>query len=1020
MAKALKTVAIVVGSVAAIATGVGAIAGAAGLASIAATAGTIASIAGAVATVASIGATLLAKKPKAQGSATKFLLDPDGPIPYAMGRTFTAGSAVHRETWGKDNQYQGFVSVLSGGGPIHSLDTFLVDHTATSFTGQNANGKWQNFMYSKTQLGEKPSPAFTYSGFTGLDSTFKLSGLAADIWVLKFDTKGKKFAGGVPRRGWVGKFVKCYDPRKDSTYPGGSGAHRIDNEATWEWSENPWLHELTWEIGRRDNGNLVLGVGMPADKIDLPSYVYAANVADANGWKISGVVYSNEEKWAVSKTIALAGGGEPVKTVGKISAYVNSPKVSLETITKDDLIGPSSVPTSPSFQERINRIIPKYLSETHGWEMVPAEPVSVPAWETQDGDRRTEGQPFRLVNQVNQVAQLSIYQIADSRERNNIVLALKPIWRGYKPGSCLTLNIPEYGLDNVKAVVIDRQEDAGTKVIILTFRTEDDNKHPLALAGTGIAPPGVTLVPEDLDNVPAPVLASWVANGTSLSTANASIPSILITGAVDNPNADQVIFEYRPVGSSVWTVAGTEDANTVKKEITAVTENSSYEVAVSYVVRGIVGARLSLGSVTTGNQQLNFDNVFGLSKDQLEADLASAITAANLRGYIWTTAAAPTKGESKIGDTWISPQGVFYDRVGSSILLGGKILVLGGYRPSMIWTRSANQPLEATIAQANAAEETAEAARSRIQAYDDDGVLDISEKRRLARDDQQLENSYAQIIASAATVGVSYSSLSALRTNYINFRDAINPAWNDLSQDSAVALSSLDAVVNAYDEGIETLRKQIEQESKGLIDTAQTAADDADTAAGNAQTTADDANTLAAAGLNADGTVKGGKVLTSSVLTGALFSTKLYEPPSLLRSSNGVLVGLIELPTLPAGTNMVEVSMGGDFQIEDVAAHHVWLRLREVSAAQAAAFKALPAATSGGFPALPSSASVAYNSDKLEFINNVWDNAAVRWKDTAPESGQLYLITADSLTTNNIRWRFVQISVNIYKKVEIV
>lgn len=33
---------------------------------------------------------------------------------------------------------------------------------------------------------------------------------------------------------------KLYDPRKDST-AGGSGAHRLANQATWEWSDNPAL-----------------------------------------------------------------------------------------------------------------------------------------------------------------------------------------------------------------------------------------------------------------------------------------------------------------------------------------------------------------------------------------------------------------------------------------------------------------------------------------------------------------------------------------------------------------------------------------------------------------------------------------------------------------------------------------------------------------------------------------------------------------------------------------------------------
>ncbi|MDZ7824496.1 MAG: hypothetical protein U5K75_11000 [Ahrensia sp.] len=227
------------------------------------------------------------------------------------------------------------------------------------------------------------------------------------------------------------------------------------------------------------------------------------------------------------------------------------------------------------------------------------------AWRTQDrGEWRTQGQPYRLVPSAKQAAQLALYQIADSRERNGIVLALKPQWKGYGPGSCLTLNLPAFGLMNVKCVVIDRQEDAADRVVILTFRTEDDNKHPLALAATGTPPPGVNLVPLDLSNVPAPTSGSWAAVGGQLVNAGVQSPAIIITGATDNPNAENVIFEYRPAGGSDsdWRGGGTDDAATKRKEITSVAAASSYDVAVSYVVRGVISARRVLGPVTTGQQ----------------------------------------------------------------------------------------------------------------------------------------------------------------------------------------------------------------------------------------------------------------------------------------------------------------------------------------------------------------------------------------------------------------------------------
>jgi hypothetical protein len=81
------------------------------------------------------------------------------------------------------------------------------------------------------------------------------------------------------------KGVKVYDPRLDSTYPGGSGSCRALDEATYVYSENPWLHALTFALGRFQNGKRVMGVGMPIASIDVAAFVEAANIADANGWK---------------------------------------------------------------------------------------------------------------------------------------------------------------------------------------------------------------------------------------------------------------------------------------------------------------------------------------------------------------------------------------------------------------------------------------------------------------------------------------------------------------------------------------------------------------------------------------------------------------------------------------------------------------------------------------------------------------------------------------------------------------
>src|SRR3546814_7512122 len=98
------------------------------------------------------------------------------------------------------------------------------------------------------------------------------------------------------------------------TYPGGSGSHRALNESTYEWSDNPALHALTWALGRWENGKRTVGIGAPVANIRVSDFVEAANIADANGWTMGGVEWSTDSKWDIFKRILQAGGCWPPQT----------------------------------------------------------------------------------------------------------------------------------------------------------------------------------------------------------------------------------------------------------------------------------------------------------------------------------------------------------------------------------------------------------------------------------------------------------------------------------------------------------------------------------------------------------------------------------------------------------------------------------------------------------------------------------------------------------------------------------
>lgn len=493
MGKALAKVALVVGVVALAATGIGLAVGAAGVFAglTGATLTTIGAIAGVAAGVASLGAQLLTKPPPARGSITQVTVASDAAQPYLMGETYFGGVLRHDTGYGATlkkvpNPYRGMAIVYSGCGPLEQLVAAQVDFTTIG-------AYYSGFLALDSQLGDAPESAALVPPLSapmpGWSAASKLSGQAAILWNFKFDKEGKVFSSGLPVLGAVWKGVKVYDPRLDTTYPGGVGAHRIANEATWAYSENPALHALAYAFGRHQNGKLVMGVGLSIEAIRVADFVTLANVCAANGWRLSGVISEPGDRWANLKEILAAGAAEPVFAGGLLSLRLRSPQVALDTITAADLTDASiSVTAMQSYRDRLNTVIPKYRSPAHNWELVSASQVQVPSYLAEDGEEMVEELAWGLVRDVNQATQLAAYRLVDGRELGPITLTCGPRLRMYRPGECLTLNLPEVGL-TTDAVILTRVVDPATMAVTFTLIGETAAKHAYALGRTGTPPP---------------------------------------------------------------------------------------------------------------------------------------------------------------------------------------------------------------------------------------------------------------------------------------------------------------------------------------------------------------------------------------------------------------------------------------------------------------------------------------------------------------------------------------------------
>lgn len=634
MAKVLRIAAIVVSIAAAIPTG--------GTSLLATTIGVSGTVASAIALGVTFASSLLTKPSGAgTGSQTEWVTDPKANAPLVFGRTMVSGSIIYRKTNGKDNDMQHIVSILSGCGPIESIEATYLDNRLISFDGSGGvTGFTQRRIWQVTQLGAcpeasylnktvyhnaQPSVPVTQPEWT---SAHKLSGYAAVLNVFQYDDGGDYNFLQLPVMRWIIEGVKCYDPRLDSTYPGGSGTCRSNDQDTWVYSENGWIQALTFAIGwfQGSDNIRVGGVGMPITSIDVASFVEAANIADANGWKSGGRVTTGDSKWDVLKSLCKAGGGEPVRLGAILSCIVNTPRTSIATITYDDVVGDCNFTTSQTRRDRINGIVPVYRSEDHLFEQVPAGIVRNSTYLAQDGAERTKEITYGMIQCLagetpDQVAQIAAYDIANAREAGPCVLPLKIRWLGYRTGDKLTIDDdPVFGYMRGKdVIVLQREFDGSSGIVTLTVREETASKHTWALGQTGVAAP--TTNDNAAPGVPQPDDANWTVTRSVTTLEGVPSGTFLVSGTDVSQRTtgygliipNLVTFHYREYGATDWTSSATISPatdGTISHTFTGLDTSKVYEVGVSYSTTDIYVLGVYSFSSSADTTTLTADNNF--------------------------------------------------------------------------------------------------------------------------------------------------------------------------------------------------------------------------------------------------------------------------------------------------------------------------------------------------------------------------------------------------------------------------
>lgn len=405
----------------------------AAIASVAVTAGASlgisAAVLGAVSAGASIGASLLQKRPKAPAAPRGSLerlnasIDPRTPRKGVWG--VTAGNTDIRDQEYTESQTYFHRFVVVAAHKVHEISAIWFDDKVAWTLAGGVQGEFVGYLTVTPILEGSAGNAINISARMG--TTRRYTGCAYVHLRYKLTGNTKKtespFAQSIPTRLTIvteGAYI--YDPRLDSTVVGGSGSHRADNQSTWEWdddaSRNPALQLLWYLLGWRINGVVSIGCGIPANRIDLESFITAANLCDetvslaAGGteprYRSDGVFSDGDDPTNVIDNLKAAMNADLDDVGGKfrLTVFHNDLADPAQDFTDDDMIEGYRWVQTPALSDSFNIVRGSFTDPRQQslYQLVDAPPVEI---DSRDGIDRFDTFDLALVQSPSQWQRLA-------------------------------------------------------------------------------------------------------------------------------------------------------------------------------------------------------------------------------------------------------------------------------------------------------------------------------------------------------------------------------------------------------------------------------------------------------------------------------------------------------------------------------------------------------------------------------------------------------------------------------------
>jgi len=427
-----------------------------------------------------LGASLLLpgpKIPRAQLSRLNISMDVAAPRKFVLGKTAFPLDLRYHEATGTNQEYIHYI-IAHAAHKVQSIEEIWFEQDLAWSASGGVTAKYAGYLTVATRLEGAAGNEINISANWGPGR--RLTGCAYTYIRIKRTGNSKKaespLVSGLPSRVTViGKGAPLYDPRRDSTVPGGNGPHRINDQSTWgtgyspaDSYDNPALQLLWFLLGWKINGKLSVGCGVPPSRIDLASFIEAANICDeqvalAGGgtqrrYRASGAGSDADDRMEIIKTLCASMNATLRDNTGRLSLKIlrNDLAEYVLDLNDNDILGPFNWQQTGSLSESYNVVRGRYVDPSPNslYQMVDYPEVRAPS---PDGIERVLSYDLPFVQDGIRAQRIAKQVLARNQYRGRFSATFGAKALGCDIGEIVRLSVESLGFSNKLFRVVSKQ-----------------------------------------------------------------------------------------------------------------------------------------------------------------------------------------------------------------------------------------------------------------------------------------------------------------------------------------------------------------------------------------------------------------------------------------------------------------------------------------------------------------------------------------------------------------------------------